>query len=176
MSMAQFEFTEVRLNTPLDNLCTAIGLIQAEILASDSNLNPERLFGHHHFKRSTLEAAVAMLVAMTGECEDLRWVDAEHAVDRAQTGESPIAALHREIVRRNTFLNGDHGLSEEDFEAYNMETVALADRIVDLPAQNADDMLRKIMGYTINGDHDLSEGDKAQRIFAEARALLGVPA
>ena len=77
---------------------------------------------------------------------------------------------------RNTFLNGDHGLSEDDFEAYNMETVALADRIVDLPARNADDMLRKIMGYTINGDHDLSEGDRAQRIFAEARALLGVPA
>ena len=48
--MAQFEFTEVRLHTPLDNLCTAIGLIQAEILARDSNLNPERLFGQHHFK------------------------------------------------------------------------------------------------------------------------------
>ena len=100
-------------------------------------------------------------------------LDAEYDVGRPGTGESPIAALHREIVRRNTFLNGDHGLSEDDFEAYNMETVALADRIVDLPAQNADDMLRKIMGYTINGDHDLSEGDRAQRICAEARALIG---
>ena len=49
-------------------------------------------------------------------------------------------------------------------------------RTIDLPARNADDMLRKIMGYTINGDHDLSEGDRAQRIFAEARALLGMPA
>lgn len=100
-------------------------------------------------------------------------LEAEYDVGRPpRTGESPIAALHREIVRRNTFLNGDHGLSEEEFDAYNMETVALADRIVDLPARNADDMLRKIMGYTINGDHDLSEGDRAQRIFAEARALL----
>lgn len=100
-------------------------------------------------------------------------LEAEYDVGRPRTGESPIAALHREIVRRHAFLNGDHGLTEEDFEAYNMETVKLADQILDLPAQNADDMLREIMGYTINGDHDLSETDGAStRIYDEARALV----
>ena len=34
-------------------------------------------------------------------------------------------------------------------------------------------MLRKIMGYTVNGDHDLSETEAARRVFAEARALVG---
>ena len=34
-------------------------------------------------------------------------------------------------------------------------------------------MLRKIMGYTVNGDHDLSETKAARRIFAEVRALVG---
>ena len=87
--------------------------------------------------------------------------------------ESPIASLHREIVRRHAFLNGDHGLSEEEFDAYNMETVALADQIVDIPARNADDMLRKIMGYTINGDHELSGIGVADHFFNEARALIG---
>lgn len=172
MSMAQFEFTEVRLNTPLDNLCTAIGLIQAEILAGDSALNPERLFGCHHFKRTALETAVAMLVAMTGECEDLGWIDDEQPADQAPTSESPIAALHREIVKRHAFLNGDHGLSEEEFDAYSMETVALADRIAELPAKSADDMLRKILGWSINGDHELSGIGVADRFFEEARALV----
>ena len=168
MSMAMFEFTEVRLNSPLDNLCTAIGLIQAEILAGDSNLNPERLFAQSRVKHATLETAVAMLVAMMGECEDLRWIDA----DEVPTGQSPIAVLHREIVERNAFLNGDNGLSEAEFDAYNMETVALADRIAELPAKNADDMLRKLMGWSINGDHELSGIGVADRFFDEARALL----
>lgn len=100
--------------------------------------------------------------------------EAEFAAQKAaKAGDSPIAALHREIIRRNAFLKGDHGLSEDEFEAHNMETVALADQIVDLPAKNADDMLRKIMGYCINGDHDLGDGPRGKDIWAEARALFG---
>ncbi|RDW12632.1 hypothetical protein [Paracoccus thiocyanatus] len=73
MSLAPFKFTEVRLNPPHDNLCAAIGLIQAEILAEDSGLDPEVMFGSFHFRRAPLETAVAMLVAMVGEAESLRW-------------------------------------------------------------------------------------------------------
>lgn len=73
MSIDPFKFTEVRLNTPLDNLCTAISIIQAEILAGSSDLNPEVMFGDSRFPRLGLEAAVAMLVAMVGETESLRW-------------------------------------------------------------------------------------------------------
>ncbi len=87
--------------------------------------------------------------------------------------ESPIATLHREITRRQALMDGDHGMSDDEFEDFNMATVDLAEQIVDLPARNTDDMLRKIMGYTINGDHDLSETKAAHCIWAEARALLG---
>lgn len=73
MSVDSFKFTEIRLNSPHDNLCAAIGLIQAEILAESSDLNPEVMFGSFHFRRAALETAVAMLVAMMGEAEDLRW-------------------------------------------------------------------------------------------------------
>lgn len=96
------------------------------------------------------------------------------ALRAEKAGDSPIAALHREIVSRHALLNGDHGLSEDEFEARNMETVALADQIADLPAHNADDMLRKIMGYSINGDHDLGDGPRGKDIWAEARALVGM--
>lgn len=96
-----------------------------------------------------------------------------HIEKAAQVGDSPIAALHREIVRRNAFLKADHGLSEDEFEAHNMETVALADQIADLPALNIDDMLRKIMGYCFNGDHDLRDGPRGKDIWAEACALVG---
>lgn len=99
---------------------------------------------------------------------------AEADAQRAERAEdSPIAALHQEIVKRHAFLNGDHGLSEEEFDAYNMETVALADRIAQLPAKSADDMLRKILGWSINGDHELSGIGVTDRFFNEARALIG---
>lgn len=100
--------------------------------------------------------------------------DAEYRAQQSyKPAETPIAAMHREIVRRHKFLNGEHGLSEEAFDAFNLETSAMADAIVDLPAQNADDMLRKIMGYSINGDHtDLSDTDRAAKIWAEMRAMV----
>lgn len=100
--------------------------------------------------------------------------DAELKAHRANSAaETPIAAMHREIVRRQVFLNGDHGLTDEEFTAYNMATVEMANAIVDLPAQNADDMLRKILGYSINGDHpDLHGTEQASRIWAEMQAML----
>lgn len=75
INIPQYKFRELRMNTPWDNLTTAIGLIQAQILAEETSLNPECLFGLHHFKRSSLEAAVALLAAMTGEVEEMKWGD-----------------------------------------------------------------------------------------------------
>lgn len=69
----KFEFREVLFNTPHDNLCTAISLIQSHILAGESLLNPESLFGQHRFERADLEAAVAMLVPLTGYLEKVQW-------------------------------------------------------------------------------------------------------
>ena len=73
MSNAKFQFKDVRLDTPHDNLCAAIGLIQSQILASDTGLDPKVMFGNYHFPHSNLETAVAMLVALLGEAEGLTW-------------------------------------------------------------------------------------------------------
>ncbi|MDF3606219.1 hypothetical protein PE067_08785 [Paracoccus sp. DMF-8] len=97
--------------------------------------------------------------------------DAEYSAQVAP--ETPIAAMHREIVRRHAVLEGNHGLSEEAFDAFNMATVEMGNAIVDIPARNADDMLRKIMDYSINGDHpDLHGTEQASRIWAEMRAMV----
>lgn len=71
--IADFKFVPLRMNTPHDNLRSAIGIIQSHILAEDSSGSSEVLFGPSHFKTSNLEAAVALLVAMLGEAEDMRW-------------------------------------------------------------------------------------------------------
>lgn len=78
-TLARSEFRNLRLQTPHDNLCTAIGLIQAHILAGDSALIPEMMFGNFHFRQAGLETAVAMLVAILGEAEDLQWIEEKAA-------------------------------------------------------------------------------------------------
>lgn len=118
---------------------------------------------------------VQIVAERVTKAQDLH--DAEYRKQQAYKPlETPIAAMHREIVRRHQHLNGDHGLTEEEFTAYNMATVDMANAIVDLPARNADDMLRKIMGYSINGDHtDLSTPGLAVKIWAEMQALTSRP-
>lgn len=71
--LATFKFTELRMHTPNDNLCAAIGLIQSHILAEETELNPDVMFGWSRNDRAALETAVALLAAMTGLSENLRW-------------------------------------------------------------------------------------------------------
>lgn len=81
MSRAKYEFTELRMNSPMDNLTAAIGIIQTEILAGDTGLDPDVLFGADHFNRTRagLEAAVALLAPIVAAAYDrnLRWDDGE---------------------------------------------------------------------------------------------------
>lgn len=68
-----FKFTPLRMNTPHDNLCAAISIIQTQIMAADSDFAPQVVFGNYHFSTDQMQAAVALLVAMIGEVEDIRW-------------------------------------------------------------------------------------------------------
>lgn len=77
MSDSTFKFTELRMGTPWDNLTAAIGIIQTEILAGETVLKPDVLFGTDRFKHVGLETAVALLVAVVGEVEDVRWSNRE---------------------------------------------------------------------------------------------------
>lgn len=73
MSTQAFQFTPLRMNTPLDNLTAAISIIQTQILASDNDLKPDVLFGQWHFTTDQMQVAVALLVEMMGPVEELRW-------------------------------------------------------------------------------------------------------
>ncbi len=73
MSDCTFKFVAPQLGTPLDNLAAAIGIIQAQILAADTEVNTEVMFGPHYFPTEGLQTAVALLVAVLGPVEDLRW-------------------------------------------------------------------------------------------------------
>ncbi|RWR03964.1 hypothetical protein [Paenirhodobacter populi] len=68
-----FKFTEVKLHSPLDNIAAALCIIQTHILASETKLDAEVMFGVGRFQRSDLEAAVALLCPLTGPLEKAKW-------------------------------------------------------------------------------------------------------
>lgn len=68
-----FEFTELRLNTPSDNICAAVSIIQSHILAADTCAAPEVMFGNRHYRTDDLRTAVALLVPLVDDTERLRW-------------------------------------------------------------------------------------------------------
>lgn len=87
----------------------------------------------------------------------------------AVAAETPIAAMHREITRLQA-ISSDRNVSPETADEACDRMMELANAIVDLPATTADDLLRKIMGYTVNGNHELDSG--SAQIWDEARALI----
>jgi hypothetical protein len=70
------KFREIRLRDPHENIFTALAIIQSHILASDSALNKEALFGPNDYTgQADLELAVSLLVAAVEEVERLEWSD-----------------------------------------------------------------------------------------------------
>ena len=69
----QFEFRDVKLHSPHENICAAVSIIQAHILAEDSTVNAESMFGVNYFKGAGLEVAVAMLVPVIERLEKSEW-------------------------------------------------------------------------------------------------------
>jgi hypothetical protein len=57
----------IRLGGPMSNLCGAIGLLQAHILASETNLDAQGLFKHHHMPEMSVELALALLLPVLSE-------------------------------------------------------------------------------------------------------------
>lgn len=79
----RFQFRGVQLHTPVDNLFSAIGLIQAQVLAADSGLNPEVVFGSYHARSAPLDVALSLLVPLLDLVEDGKWHDDERAQSAA---------------------------------------------------------------------------------------------
>lgn len=64
------------LSSPQNNLSAAIGIIQSQILASDSMLERAAMFGYNdHTDTLPLEAALSLLLAVLDPVEKLQWKD-----------------------------------------------------------------------------------------------------
>jgi hypothetical protein len=73
MSTETFQFKPLRMHTPLDNLTAAISILQTQILASDTDFNPQVVFGTYTFPTAQMEVAVALLAGIMAEIEDAKW-------------------------------------------------------------------------------------------------------
>ena len=113
-------------------------------------------------RRNLLKAlpAVAVLPALT-------------AVPAIAAPETPVMAAFREWDAMNAMMNGAEGMSMAEPE-FNAGCQALDDlncRLMELPAQNAQDIVAKVISWTDSGGFELPNSDHP--FWNEARALVG---
>ncbi len=63
-------------------------------------------------------------------------------------------------------------ISDEDLAALTDRAEALADDILDLPSEGPLDFACKLVAYTFDGEHDISDGAKGHLLWAEARQYV----
>ncbi|RHZ98848.1 hypothetical protein D1114_01820 [Cereibacter sphaeroides] len=56
---------------PYHRLCCVLSIIQAHILASDTTLDPTKVFGPHHLPTDALELAASELAELLEDLEEL---------------------------------------------------------------------------------------------------------
>lgn len=93
------------------------------------------------------------------------------SLDMLPSDNSQIAEMHREITRLQA-ISSDREMSEQEVDTAVASMMELADRITEIPARNTHEMLLKIMGQTVNGDHEISGGPNAEALWSEAIALV----
>lgn len=74
MSDNLFQFTEVQMHKPIDNLLAALGILQCALLATDHGWNADIVLGVNQFQHTQpLQAALALLMPLTGPLDETRW-------------------------------------------------------------------------------------------------------
>lgn len=63
--------------------------------------------------------------------------------------------------------------SDENGDRWCAATYRLADEILDIPSEGPMDLIYKMMAYTFHGQHEVGDGQKGEKLWAEARALVG---
>lgn len=92
------------------------------------------------------------------------------AADATQT---PVAAMHREITRVQELLNQpDRGLTDVEADAACDHMIELANEIAYLPSEGPMDILIKIAGHTVNGDHELRGMGPGDQIWTEMMGMV----
>ena len=69
-----FQFTELKMHTPHDNLAAALGILQNAMLATDHGWNTDIALGPIQFHRSQpLQAALSLLLPLIDAVDGKRW-------------------------------------------------------------------------------------------------------
>ncbi|WP_136685702.1 hypothetical protein [Falsirhodobacter xinxiangensis] len=91
----------------------------------------------------------------------------------AEQAETPIAAMFREWSALYAFINSDEARGMDDFEwtPQHDRMWRIADDIIEMPAQNAADFVRKVIANTCRGEHGLPDHSQAPALWNEAQAL-----
>lgn len=89
----------------------------------------------------------------------------------AQT-DTPVMALFRKWERFNAQMNGGEAraLDDEEFDARMQDLNELGQRLMETPAQNAQDIVAKVISWTDSGGFELPGNDEP--FWAEARAVV----
>lgn len=169
MRMAKLMQSDRPQDWAAESITIAIGLLKTSHLALENfdagMFSDEEV---RHAVTYSLEAALGLLavadegvdiLARSGGCED-----------------SPIALMHKEINRLDALCDAAHAADKtEEGDALSGQMMKLADEILTLPARNATDILHKIMGTTVNGDHEIGDGPpEAKNVWQEMRHVLGM--
>lgn len=91
-------------------------------------------------------------------------------------GPTPIERMYREISQLRQKLNDDSfKLTESERTQANARMIHLANQIAEMPAQDPADFLFKLMGHTVDGDHEVGDCGKPEKIWPEGRSLAMKP-
>ena len=160
--------------SPNEKLFTAISIVQAYILAEDSNCIPNKMFGNNHFKQPSLEMVERLLMDIVPDIED-RATDSPVAANP----ETPSRILelfreHLEIGREATDYDVPDGVNETQLlEVLFWERRdRLEEEMMSLPAVSAADFAAKLIVDSVNGSL-FSDWDNG-KLWREARALVGI--
>lgn len=67
----------------------------------------------------------------------------------------------------------DRDSSDENSDRWCAATFKLADEILGIPSEGPMDFIYKLMAYTFHGQHEIGDGSNGEKLWAEARALVG---
>lgn len=89
--------------------------------------------------------------------------------------ETPVARKYAEWKRCHDGWTADMDLdgSDENGSRWQRVCYGLADEILDIPSEGPMDFVYKLMAYTFDGQHGIDDGVRGEKIWAEARALIG---
>lgn len=159
--------------SPIDKIFAAISIVQAYILAEESDCLPDKMFGNNHFKQPSLEMVERLLMDIVPDIED-------RAMDRPATEEPETPSRILELFREHRSLSKEAGTYEVPEGANDDKVIEalfcdrtrkIEQEMMELPSQSAADFAAKVLVDTVEGSM-FSDWDNG-KLWREAREMVG---